>query len=86
MGKKVDSIPRAKPPITLVAWPVEDFLMILFTGRLAHRSVVFSDDAISAPTSKPTPIAPNTPYFVKTKPSQFHFDPVIAKVQDLYRC
>ena len=34
IGRRVDSIPTANPPITLVACPVEDCLMIDSTGRL----------------------------------------------------
>ena len=33
IGRNVDSIPTASPPITLVACPVADCLIILFTGR-----------------------------------------------------
>ena len=34
IGNTVDSIPTAKPPMILVAWPVEERWMIELTGRL----------------------------------------------------
>ena len=49
IGSTVDSMPTARPPMMLVAWPVPDFCTMEFTGRLPIAGVVFRDDGHQRP-------------------------------------
>src|SRR5687768_15973715 len=70
IGMTVDFIPTARPPMMLVACPVDDCWTIESTGFLPIAVKYSVTKLMIAPTTLPTTIAPNTPFREKLAPRE----------------